>query len=137
MCEVDGFDICATLHRDDCTDSPEERSDCFWPSLDPKAPGYIGAKSKSTLARHMKHAQHVMDSWRRDEWHYFGVAVTVAKNGVQLIGTFDHAVWGIEGNYPPLGKAKRNPNSYFREVANELLVGALESAKAKVAMLCR
>ena len=46
---------------------------------------------------------------------------------MQLTGDFDHALWGIEGNYPGAD------NSYFREVANENLHDALADAKAKIA----
>jgi hypothetical protein len=128
-CEVDGLHCVATLYRDDRNDPPDERGDGFWPSLDPKSAGYIGAKSKRTLARHTAKAQAIMDAWKRDEWHYFGVAVTVAKEGVQLTHRYDHALWGIEGNYPG------DDNSYFRCVANELLDEAIEDAKAVLAKL--
>jgi len=128
-CTVGQFDCTATLYRDDCGDVPDERDCGFWPSLDPNSAGYIGPKAKRTLARHMAKAQAIMDAWERDEWHYFGVAVTVEKNGVQLTHQCDHAVWGIEGNYPGAD------NSYLRVVANELLPEALDAAKAKLEQL--
>lgn len=129
-CDVDGFTATATLYRDDCGDAPDDRQDGFWPSLDPKAAGYIGAKSQRTLARHMAKAQALMDAWQRGEWHYFGVAVTIERAGVQLTERYAHAVWGIEGNYPG------GDNSYFQEVANELLEEALAEARAKRERLC-
>ena len=41
----------------------------------------------------------------------------------------DHlaSLWGIEGNYP---SGRDNPNTYFLDVANELLPEAIEAAKA-------
>jgi len=134
-CEVDGFVCVATLHYDDDTTPPDKRQDGFWPSLDPNDAGYIGPKSKRTLAREHAHMAHVMDSWLRDEWHYYGVDVQVYREGVRLTDKWAFALWGIEGNWPPRRKGK-NPNAYFRDVANDLLPDALASAKAKIAKLC-
>lgn len=135
-CEVDGFTARATLYYDDDTTPPDKRQDGFWPSLDPKDAGYIGAKSKRTLARERARMQMIMDAWLKDEWHYYGVAVTVWKDDVRLTGEFDHALWGIEGNWPAHNK-KLNPNSYFLDVANEYLPEALAAAKNKIAQLSK
>lgn len=129
-CEVGKFTARATIYRDDCTDTPEERQDGYWPSLDPDNAGYIGPKSKSTLARHTAKAQAVLDAWNRDEWFYCGVAVTIMLDGIPLTGRYDHALWGIECNYPG------SDNDYLRVVANEHLDEALEAARAKLAKLC-
>lgn len=64
-----------------------------------------------------------LDAWRKDEWHYFGLEVTVYRDGVPLA---DSARWGIDGNYPG------GTNNYFREVANDLLPGVLDDAKALI-----
>ncbi len=133
-CTVKGFDCRATLYRDTDSGPPDEEVDGFWPSLDPKSAGYIGPKSRHALKRAMDHATEVMRAWKADEWHYFGVAVTVSKNGVDLTGEYDHALWCIEGNYP--SRRKGNPNKYFREVANDYLPRALADAKAKLDELC-
>jgi hypothetical protein len=69
-------------------------------------------------------------AWERDEWHYFGVAVSVSRLGVKLTGDYDHALWGIEGNCPG------DDNTYLREVANDQLREALEAAKEKIKELC-
>ena len=134
-CVVEGFTIVATLHRDDDSGPPDKHCDGFWPSLDPDSAGYIGDKSKRTLARHHAHARHVMDSWLRDEWHYYGIVLNVFKNGVQLTDDYAHATWGIEGNYPSWPKGKSS-NHYFRDVANDYLSQALKAAKEKLATLC-
>jgi len=133
-CNVDGFHCVATLHYDDDTTPPDERQEGFWPSLDPKDPGYIGAKSKRTLERERAYMQHVLDSWYRDEWHYYGVVVDVYKAGVKLTRDYANALWGIEGNWPSRQKSK-NTNVYFRDVANEYLPQALAEAKQKLAEL--
>lgn len=125
-CEVDGFTITARVYRDDCSDPPDERNMGFWPSLDPNEAGWIGPKSKRALARHMAKAQAVMAAWKNDEWFYCGVAVTVSKADIELTHQYDHALWGIECNYPG------SDNSYLMEVANEYVKEALESARAKL-----
>lgn len=130
-CEVDGFTCTATLYRDDNNEPPDQRQDGFWPSLDPKSDGWIGPKSKRTLARHMAKAKEVMRAWNADEWHYFGVSLMVTREDVPLVGEYYHALWGIEGNYPG------SDNSYFTAVANDLLPDALDAAKAKIDQLAQ
>lgn len=129
--EHDGFTFTATLYRDDDCERPDKRQDGFWPSLDPNDCGYIGPKSKSTLARHMAKAREVLRSWKADEWWYVGVAVTVSKGGVQLTGDYDHALWGIECNYP----FGRNPNHYLSTAADDYSREALEAARAIITKL--
>jgi hypothetical protein len=75
-----------------------------------------------------------LEAWNKDEWHYYGVAVTVSRHGVQLTGDYDHALWGIDGNFP---NGEANRNWYLREVANELLPDAIEAAKKKIQELCK
>jgi len=72
----------------------------------------------------------VLQAWARGEWHYFGVSVTVEKTGVELVHQYDHACWGIEGNYPG------SDNSYLLETANALAEEALYAARAKAKELC-
>ena len=134
--DIDGFTLTATIYRDDGCGAPDERDDGFWPSLDPDDAGYIGNKSKSTLARHMAFAEQVMQAWKDDEWFYCGVAVTVEREGVQLTGQYDHALWGIECNYPARNKRHR-PNDYLAQVASEHIEEALNAARAKIAALCK
>lgn len=82
-------------------------------------------RAKRAVERDFK----VLKAWCDDEWHYFGVAVTVRKAGVELVGEYDHALWGIAGNYPGAD------NSEFLSVANELLPSALEAARKKILQL--
>lgn len=132
-CEVAGFTCTATIYRDDTPDRPDERDDGFWPSLDAKSAGYIGNKSARTLRRKVAEAKAIMEAWERDEWWYVGVAVTVSRAGVELTGTYDHALWGVECNYPIQDRIKRN--RYLRDCANELLPDALEAADTKINQL--
>jgi hypothetical protein len=78
----------------------------------------------------MAEAMNVMRAWRNDEWFYVGVAVTVSKADIMLTGKYDHALWGVECNYP------HTDNSYLLEVANGTLPEALDDARAKLALLC-
>ena len=106
-CDVDGFHCVATVYRDTDTQLPD------------------GVPVE------------VMSSWANDEWFYCGVAVTVHKCGVQLTGDYDHALWGIDCNYP-LGERSdkiTNPNWYLSDVANDLLDPAIAAAKNKIAEL--
>lgn len=133
--EFEGFTLRATVERDDTLDSPEERDEGFWPSLDPNSAGYIGPKSKRALARHTARAQAVLDAWKADEWFYCGVYVTVWMADVPLTGRYSNALWGIECNYPERRPRTRR-NSYLRTVANELAAEALAEARNVVAVLC-
>ncbi len=100
-CEVDGFCVLATLHHDPDSTPASKVEDNYTPET--------------------------LMAWERDEWHFFGVAVTVWRDGVRLTGLYEHALWGIEGNFPG------GHNNYFREVANDLLPQALADAKARIA----
>ena len=71
----------------------------------------------------------VLKAWCDDQWHYVGVAVTVSRKGVTLTHKWNHALWGIEGNYPD------SNNEYLTEVANELLDDALDDARKTMAKL--
>lgn len=85
---------------------------------------------KAYVARAAERDFKMLKAWCDDEWRYYGVAVSVSKAGVKLTGKYDHALWGIEGNYPD------SDNSYFVEVANELIDEAIDAAKTKLADLC-
>jgi hypothetical protein len=118
-CEVDGFKCRATLYLDDDTASPPERGDGFWPSQNPNDTGYVSENFDEAMTR----AKEVLKAWETGEWHYYGVAVTVSKKGIPLIGKYIHALWGIEGNYPG------SNNDYLVEVANDILPEAIRTAK--------
>jgi hypothetical protein len=67
-----------------------------------------------------------LKAWCNDEWFLVGVSVVAQKGGVQLVGKYDCALWGIESD----------AGDYLVEVANELLDDALACAKEKLAKLC-
>ena len=129
-CEVAGFEIIARIVRDDCPDAPDERQDGFWPSLYKDAPGFIGPgpNHRQRFAEAQAKAEAVMEAWRRDEWFYCGIVLSVALEGVELE---NHAasLWGIEANYPD------SDNAYLTDVANELLPEALDAGRAVLSRL--
>lgn len=128
--EHEEFILTATIHLDCNNDRPDEMQDGFWPSLDPRNAGYIGPKSKSTLARRMKKAQEIMAAWYNGDWFYVGVAVTVERNGIALTGEYNNAIWGIECNFPG------SDNEYLTETANDLAHAALAEARNVIAKIC-
>ena len=66
-----------------------------------------------------------LQSWCNDEWHYVGVVLSVARNGITL-DSHAAALWGIESN----------ATAYLGEVAADLLEEALGVGKAAIASLC-
>ena len=126
-CVVDGFECVAWTERDDDGRGPAARMDHFWPSLDPLDPGYIGVVSTEEWGRLYDRANAVMRGWENDEWDYCAVVVEVRKAGVTLTERYDHALWGIERNYPG-----GDGNAYLADVANNLLPDALEAARKRL-----
>lgn len=119
-CEVDGFTVVARIEHDD--DSDINDTDCFPEEYSAEifgedTPAHRADFEKALAARR---------AWERNEWHYSGVVLSVARNGVTLD---NHAasLWGVERNFPG------SDNSYLREVANELLPEALERGRAALA----
>lgn len=68
--------------------------------------------------------------WKNGEWFFVGVVLSVSKNGIEIE---DHAasLWGIECNY------NKTANRYLSEVVQELEGEAIESAKNRVAEICK
>jgi len=130
-CEVDGFEIVARIMRDDCPDAPDERQDGFWPSLYKDAPGFIGPgpNHRQRFAEAQARAEAVMEAWRKDEWFYCGIVLSVWLDDVRLA---DHAasLWGVEANYPG------SDNAYLTEIARELLPEALNAGRGVARRLC-
>lgn len=130
---IDGITLTATVYRDDCTDKPDERQDGFWPSLDPNDAGYIGDKTKAELAVETAFAEKVMRKFKAGDMFYVGVAVTASKAGFTLTGRYEHALWGVECNYPSREANGRADNSYLTECIQDEAGACLEMAKAKIA----
>jgi len=129
-CEIDGFRVIARIVRDDCPDSPDERQDGFWPSLYINDPGFIGPGSnfRERLAKAQAEAEAVMEAWRKDEWFYCGVVLTIECEGVEL-ESHAASLWGVEANYPG------SDNICLSEVADELLPEAVVAGRTAIARL--
>ena len=104
--------------------------DGFWPSLYKDAPGFIGPGNnfRERFAQAQARAEAVMDAWRKDEWFYCGIILSVAFEGI-LLDNYAASLWGIEANYPD------SDNAYLTDVANELLSEALDAGRAVLARL--
>lgn len=101
--EAEGFTIIATI-KEDSIMSPETYDEGFWPSTDPKSPGYC---LPEIYEEQMVKAKKIKEAWRNDEWFYCGLVLSVFKKfkipfyPEQTI-VFAHAasVWGLECNHP-------------------------------------
>ena len=129
-CEAGGFAVMAQIVLDDCPDAPDQRQDGFWPSLYINDPGFIGPGNgfRERFAKAQAEAEAVMEGWRKGDWFYCGIVLSVALEGVTLA---DNAasLWGVEANYPG------SDNANLTEVADELLPEALDTARAVLARL--
>ena len=130
-CEAEGFTVTARIVADDCPDAPDQRQDGFWPSLYKDAPGFIGPGNgfRQRFAEAQAKAEAVMEAWRKDEWFYCGIVLSVALEGVTL-DAHAASLWGIEANYPG------SDNAYLTKVAQELLPEALDAGRAAARRLC-
>ncbi len=137
-CEAEPFAVLAQVVPDDCPDAPDQRQDGFWPSLYADAPGLIGEADQELVRgtnsppngpNHRQRfteaqakAEAVMEGWRKGDWFYCGIVLSVSLEGVML-ASHAASLWGIEANYPG------TDNSYLTEVANELLPEAVAIAR--------
>lgn len=129
-CEAGSFTVLAQVVADDCPDAPDQRQDGFWPSLYKDAPGFIGPGSnhRQRFAEAQAKAEAVMEGWRKGDWFYCGIVLSVSLEGVMLT-SYAASLWGIEVNYPD------TDNSYLTDVANELLPEAVAVARETLARL--
>jgi hypothetical protein len=131
-CEDGPFTVLAQVVADDCLDAPDQRQDGFWPSLSMDAPGFIGPgpNHRQRFAEAQAKAEAVMEGWRKGDWFYCGIVLSVSLEGV-VLASHAASLWGIEANYPG------TDNSYLTEVANELLPESIAVAREALARLTR
>lgn len=130
-CRHGALYITAKLYRDDltvepCQDKPNELDEGFWPVRG-------DYQSDRGYQRAYNRAKRIMEAWKNDEWHYYGIAVTIQCGGLELVEKFQHAVWGVEGNYP---SGRKHRNAYLTTVANELLCEAMDTAWEALEKIC-
>ena len=130
-CEQDGFRIVARIVRDDSPDAPDQRQDGFWPSLYKDAPGFIGPgpNHRERFAKAKAEAEAIMEAWRRGDWFYCGIVLSVSLDGVILD---EHAIslWGVEANYP------ESDNTRLTDAADDLLPDAIAIGRRAAQRLC-
>ncbi len=124
-CAVEGFWVTARIEQDDDAGAPDEIEDGFWPSRDPQAAGWVPPQR---FAAEQRKATRTMNAWKRGEWFYVGIVLSVERNGI-ILDKHAASLWGIECNYPG------TKNKYLTEVANELLPEAIEHAKGIIRKL--
>jgi hypothetical protein len=143
-CEAEGLTITARIVADDCPNAPEfrgsenapverfpeGRQDGFWPSLYKDTPGFIGPGNgfRQRFAEAQAKAEAVMEAWRKGEWFYCGIVLSVERDSIEL-DRHAASLWGVECNYPG------TDNSYLTTVANELLPEALEAGRGAATRL--
>jgi hypothetical protein len=130
-CEVDGFTVMAAIVLDDCPDAPDKRQEGFWPSLYINDPGFIGPgpNHRERLAKAKTAADAIMEAWRKGDWFYCGIVLSVSLEGIELARRAA-SLWGVEANYPG------SDNAYLTEVADGLLSEALNTACEAAERLC-
>ncbi len=129
-CEAGPFTVLAQVVPDNCLDAPDQRQDGFWPSLYIDAPGFIGPgpNHRQRFAEAQAKAEAVMDGWRKGDWFYCGIVLSVSLEGL-VLASHAASLWGIETNYPG------TDNSYLTEVANELLPEAIAAGRETLTRL--
>lgn len=88
-----------------------------------------GETARAYAARAAWHDYSVLRAWCRDEWSYCGIDIRVERGGVELVGEYESALWGVERNYPD------SDNAYLLDIANEQADEAMRLAQGHVASL--
>lgn len=104
----EGYDFTVRLEFDDTTTPMDyDAEGCCFDTSDPE---------------HGEENREIIEAWKRNEWHYFGLVVSVAYNGVTID---DHvsSVWGYEGNFP------KGNNEYLTEEAENLIRESLANVQ--------
>lgn len=117
-CTVDGIEFRAEV----VTDSDFGIDDDDIHNTDRSVTGCSEEQHKKLMA--------AREAWKRDEWFYCGIVISARH--VKTDTYWDHldSLWGIEANYP------ESDNSYLKDVANEMLPGAVKKVRAKIRKLC-
>lgn len=115
------IDFEMVLARDMTADTPDEKDEGFWPSLE-DFEGDTHAFSVATIA-----AQARMAAWEADDWYYVGV---MAKATVHVpIGGCSFAVYELES--PGLwGVESDSGEAYFAEVFADEKAALLDAIRA-------
>ena len=117
--EHEGFRFTARIERDQFAGIDDDDSH----NIDQSVTGCNDHQQARLLA--------AREAWKRDEWFYCGV--TLHAEHLATGATWDSlgSLWRIEANYP------ESNNTYLTEVANELLVEAVDTLKGKLLELSR
>lgn len=124
--EHNGLTYRATIKRDDIGDSPGGKAGWFLAVSGPEKRGLHWPKSVRTLQRQTQRAKEVLDAWKKDEWFYCGIVLSVHDSDGDTLLKHAASLWGVDCNYPNPGRHR--PNAYLNTVAGELLQEAIAAA---------
>ena len=105
------FEITARIEFDDQSHIDDDDSH----NVDQSVTGCNDEQQKKLLA--------ARTAWSANEWFYCGVVLSVSRKGVTL-DKYAASLWGIDCNYPG------SDNAYLSEIADELLLEALNVARS-------
>lgn len=92
------------IEEDTTHGRPDEDDEGFWPSLDPKAPGYVGKNPKVPFDAQMAQAKNRMREFEDGEWSYIAVRarafVQIPIGGTSVVNytITSPGLWGIESD---------------------------------------
>src|SRR5882672_11238708 len=90
--------------RDDSGDTPEERDEGFWPSLDKDKAGYVGEENAARFDELCEAADARFKGWRDGDWYFIGVAarahisIPIGGGSFRTITIDSGGLWGIESD---------------------------------------
>lgn len=71
------------------------------------------------------YSEEAVEAWRRGEWEFVGIVLSISVGSVQL-SNHAAALWSIECNFP---SNHPNESEWMTEVANDLLPEAIVEAE--------
>lgn len=103
------------IKEDKHSGRPDENDEGFWPSLDPKAAGWIGSQDQAEFDRQQAAAEGRMRAYECGAWSYIGVLsratvyVPVGGSSFAVYTLLSPGLWGVESD----------ASDYLKEVTRE------------------
>lgn len=131
--EAEGFIIIATIEEYSIM-SPETHDEGFWPSTDPKNPGYC---PPDIYEEQMAKAKKIKEAWCNGDWFYCDLVLSVHKK-FKVRGYPEQTIifpraaskWGLECNHP-----YKDNTVDLTQAAENLVEKALQYAKEAMKQL--
>lgn len=91
--------------RDLYSRSPEQECDGYWPSLDPRDPGFIGENADlADFDRQYKAAKERLQAFENGDWYYMGVRakafvhIPIGSRSFRMLELESSGLWGVESD---------------------------------------